>query len=632
MGFSSDDWVAGTLQARTPPGWSLDVVKTRAMRLARALRSGISAAGPVVLLAGGLLLALTLAPTPAAPSRTALSAVSLLSGVAEEGIVENSWFVPPGDAAPATHAFVGTLRLSETEMRTEPELSVGRVFGKDPGKFPAVDVGFFTHNGDLVPLTQDVLRSGSTRRGSSYWDLIVQPGRVWSEPGDGGWSRAAFPFALVHSLEGETHNGLASFLYNDREVSFVSFQIVQQTSPYYVRDYFVAWGQAPADYGAGGVPDLPARKKAYEAELADRLPTADLGELGRLIGHDAIAEFQADLPDHEIIVRGIVHDDVLYHTTCKSAAGGAFPYCDRARFGVWSVTKSTAATVALLRLAEKYGEEVLSSRIVDYVDDHSDHRHWADVTFRDALNMATGIGHGTDWDDRNDISDGYMLPGYSRWYEAQSQSAKLERGLRAPAYPWGPGKVARYRDADVFILGAAMDALVREREDGKKGIWDVVSREVYRPIGIHHAPINRTIERNGAEGLPNFAFGQYLSLQDLAKIARLLHNGGRHDGEQILHAPSVEDLLYGTHDRGFRTGLRLQPRYYMGFWYSRHDSDEGCDVYIPEMVGWGGNLVALMPEGITGIRLGKNWDERSAASDSSGMRHIGDRLARFCPG
>src|SRR5690606_11135944 len=136
-----------------------------------------------------------------------------------------------------------TLRLFETRMPTEPELSVGEVFGRDPRTFPEVEIGFFTHRGDLVPTTRDVIRRGTSEEGTSYWDMIVQPGRVWSEPDDGGWSRAAFPFALVHSLEGMTHNGLATFLFNDQEVSRVSFQIVQQTSPYYVDSYFVAWGQ-----------------------------------------------------------------------------------------------------------------------------------------------------------------------------------------------------------------------------------------------------------------------------------------------------------------------------------------------------------------------------------------------------
>ena len=89
----------------------------------------------------------------------------------------------------------------------------------------------------------DPRRVHDAARAAASWDVIVQPGRVWSEPGDGGWSRASFPFALVHSIEEpETHNGVATFLYKDGQVSDLTFQVVQQTSPYYVVDYFPAPG------------------------------------------------------------------------------------------------------------------------------------------------------------------------------------------------------------------------------------------------------------------------------------------------------------------------------------------------------------------------------------------------------
>jgi len=49
------------------------------------------------------------------------------------------------------------------------------------------------------------------------------------------------------------------------------------------------------------------------------------------------------------------------------------------------------------------------------------------------------------------------------------------------------------------------------------------------------------------------------------------------------------------------------------------------------MVGWGGNLVALMPGGLTGVRLAKG-DESTdvATADTDGMARVADRLAPFC--
>ena len=186
-------------------------------------------------------------------ARQKLDADELRSTIAPTGLVDNQWFVPADGAAAAKHDFTGTLALQEVEMVTDPATFSSReVRGKDPRVFPAVRIAFFTDNDDLVPVSQDVIRSGSTKEGRSYWDVIVQPGRVWSEAGDEGWSRASFPFALAHMIDGETHIGLATFLYNGTEVSNVRFQIVQQTAPGFVVDYFTAWGQVPARYEPGG--------------------------------------------------------------------------------------------------------------------------------------------------------------------------------------------------------------------------------------------------------------------------------------------------------------------------------------------------------------------------------------------
>ena len=79
--------------------------------------------------------------------------------------------------------------------------------------------------------------------------LILSPGRVWSEPGDGGLSRASLPFVL---LEGAgARNGLATFLYDDNRVSAWRFQIVQENVPW--RDKYDGWGQADIRYTPGPI-------------------------------------------------------------------------------------------------------------------------------------------------------------------------------------------------------------------------------------------------------------------------------------------------------------------------------------------------------------------------------------------
>jgi len=204
----------------------------------------------------------------------------------------------------------------------------------------------------------------------------------------------------------------------------------------------------------------------------------------------------------------------------------------------------------------------------------------------------------------------------------------------SPAYPWGPGQVARYRDQDMFVLGVAMDGFLKSREGPRADLWTMLEREVFGPIGIHYAPTNRTIEADGSPGQPLMAYGYYPTIGDMVKIARLYQDRGRHGGTQILYAPRIAALTYGTAPRGLPTGARNrfgETTYFNAFWEERYDSPEGCRLYIPRMLGWGGNMVALMPGGFTGIRLAKSQaPDESTAVDTTAMSEVANRLARFC--
>jgi CubicO group peptidase (beta-lactamase class C family) len=575
-------------------------------------------------------------PAIAGTARQMLGVDELRATIVPAGLVDNRWFTPAEGAAAAKHNFTGTLVLQELEMGTDPaKFSSREVRGKDPKIFPAVRIAFFTDAGNLVPVSQDVIRYGSTKEGRSYWDVIVQPGRVWSESGDGGWSRASFPFALVHLIDGETHIGLASFLYNGTEVSNVRFQIVQQTAPSFVVDYFTAWGQVSAFYEPGNIDNLDTLKAAYAVERTNLFPIKIWDELAAEVGADKLRNFESLMDQDEVLVSGLVFKGTLYLKPCKSAAG-PMPYCDRMRFGVWSVTKSAAGAVALLRLAQKYGPEVFDAKIKDYVTITASHQGWDDVTFGDALDMATGVGFGTARRDPNIILDGYYegYEGYyDAWFMAPSEEAKLTEGFKSPDLPWGPGEVARYRDQDIFLLGVAMDRLLKSKEGAAADIWSMLVNEVYRPIGVAHAPTNRTIEADGRQGQPMMAFGLYATLGDLARIAQLYHARGQHNGVQILHAGKIDELLYGPRERGLSTGFQSQfgrTRYFRSFWNIFFLSHEGCPLYIPEMQGWGGNIVSLMPDNLTGIRLAKNWVLNNGVFNTAGMMAVGDRLGRFC--
>jgi len=564
-----------------------------------------------------------------------ISAAELLSPAWSGETIPNTAFIPASDAVTARQPFLGTLRLTETQMTAQPAVfAPPSVLGRNPQLFPGVTLSFFTDKGDLVPFTQDVIRYGSGSQGRSYWDIIVQPGRVWSEPGDGGWSRAGFPFALVNSIEGETHNGLATFLYKDGRVSNLRFQIVQQTAPFYIKHDFVAAGLVAATFAPAPTDHLGSLTRDYEADRADAVPIAGWSELAAKVGGARLVNFDGTMPASDIVLSGLDYQGTFYLKECQSA-GGPLPWCDRARFGVWSATKALANETALLRLAEKFGPSVFDLKIVDYVPQAARYPGWRNVRFEDAINMATGIGNGSTKREPNDTSDGYLDASYSRWYEARSTQEKVAALLAdGRVYPWGPGQVTRYRDQDMFILGVAMDRFLKSKEGPTADIWSMLRQEVFAPIGIHHAPTNRTLEADGGAGHPLMAYGYYPTLGDMVLIARLYQNGGKHGDRQILYAPRVRELLAGPNPRGLPTGEKLpagETTYTNAFWITSYVAPDDCRVFYPRMIGWGGNIVALMPGGLTGIRLAKSGETADNSEvDTGGMAQVANSLSRFC--
>jgi hypothetical protein len=165
-----------------------------------------------------------------------------------------------------------TLKLAGAVMgvrSTAHRFIADPVGGKDTRFFPNVSITFFTAGSKLVPTTQNVIRNGVLSGSRSYWDIIVEPGRVWTQANDHGWHRASFPFALVNSIEGETHTGVALFLYRGSSVSSVRFQVVQETAPFDVPQYFTAWGTSAATL-TRGVAHLDTDRRAFTRTRSER--------------------------------------------------------------------------------------------------------------------------------------------------------------------------------------------------------------------------------------------------------------------------------------------------------------------------------------------------------------------------
>jgi hypothetical protein len=579
----------------------------------------------------------------AGPAATLLPAEAFVVRESPAAPVGHEAFLPGPDAL-AAEPLAGVLSTAPATMDALPRLSGPVIGGRDARLFPGIELELLSDGDRLVPLQRGRLVR-ETRAGlvPSYWRVIPQFGRVWREPGDGGWSRAALPLILVNDTENHAHQGVATFLYRDGAVSALRFQFAQQTAPYLLKQHFMLWGGTSASFVAGRRDGHAAELAAARRELADRLPARPWSELLRQFPPGTLDGFGGPLYPKWQVINALVYRGTLYYQESATPLG-PYPYPLEMRFGVRSVMKSVAAPLALLRLAEVYGPYVLDLRIGAYVPGLDP--KFARVRFIDAANMATGFGGmGSFKTHPNNPYDGYLDGDYDAWYTAESLAEKISQINRnLKPYPWEPGTVMRYRDQDYFLLGVALDEFLKSVRGPDADLWDMLATEVLRPIGIHQAPAVRTREPGGRDGVVWANAGYYPTLDDLAKIALLVQRRGAHAGQQLLHRGLTADLLAarraivpdGDASRDTASaaaGGRHEQLYLMGWRFLRHLSPRTRTIhYLPSMHGSGENRVVLYPNGAIYLQMAKAAElppgEKAMGDDAAASSRLIDRLPR----
>jgi len=266
------------------------------------------------------------------------------------------------------------------------------------------------------------------------------------------------------------------------------------------------------------------------------------------------------------------------------------------RYGVWSVSKTFVAGVAMLRLAQKFGPGVYEERLLDYFDpaeNNSGHQGWDKVRFTHCLDMNTGMGSPQGYWTRKDVNS---------WYYACTPKDKLKHLFTEPDLPQGPGEKFVYNDEDIWILGVAMDRYLKKREGPDASVLKMLAQEVYRRIGVFHFVTTTTYTDDGTSpGLPHFSWGFLPTMDDLAKITDLMHWRGLQHGVPILHQGKMRDyFMEGTKKpiEGFMMGSGYQD------YQDPADGNRGW--VIPAPGGMGGHQVVLMPNKTTALRFAKD--------------------------
>lgn len=546
--------------------------------------------------------------------RDLLSYDALMNGFTFDTPVNEAVFARPDDASLPSHIFEGRLELfgEETEGFFD-DLQEAYSDAPERTTIPQFDYAFVQYEDYLVPVQR-----GRIVTDHPFWNFIIETGHVWQEVYDNGYSRASFPFTIMPKGGNATFNGTMTFLFNDESVSKVWYQITQETTSYGRANFY---GLLDAEYHPESIPDADLIKTSFQEELDNRFPTKSIEDLAIDYPNvDASAFGQGVSPEH-MTWFGVVVDGVNYLSGCQTRYG-SYTYCESMRAASYSTAKSAFVSVALMRLAQIYGLEVADLLIKDYVPAAADSQgNWDNVSFNNALDMSTG----------NYESARFMADDDSEQMGEFFGAGSYDEHINL-AFDWSnhaaPNDRWVYRTSDTFIVTSAMENFLSEQLGTDSDIFQFVVDEVYTPLGISQGTLStiRTTDNNW-EGQAEGGYGMWWIPDDIAKISAFLNNdNGMIDGEQILHPELLAATLQGnSDDRGVQ--IDRNRMYNNAFWSTRYSPAEfGCTFWEVEMQGYSGNVVVLMPNGVSYYYFSDNreftWQDAVTESNN---------LSPFCP-
>lgn len=550
-------------------------------------------AGLAVVLCTSAPMAAAAAVAAAEPART-LTREFLFGSAPLEAPVPTGEFAPSTQASAPIAGFTGRLILSRDRTNRglhviRDDYGTARAAADNLQSLPPFDFELVADGDNLIP----VLR-GPVRSAHPLWEFVVEPGRLWSEPGDGGYTRAALPFSLTERNANCTHNGLMTFLFNGHgEISRVAYQMGSETCLYLKFDL---WGTLPAKLRAQAVPTAARVITDYRGDVARRLLTRPIGDLARDFPGADPSGFAnpAEVAPEDMTLFGLVVDGVHYVGGCQTRHG-PHPYCDVVDLPSYSLAKSLVAGLGSLALAREF-PELLDEHIADYVPECWRAGGWADVRFRDALDMATGHYGSSLYDE--DEKSGAMID----FFLAEDHRTKIRFACSHFPRKSAPGKIWVYHTIDTYVLGTALEAFVKKNRGKDADFYDdVLIERLWKPLGL--SPVTHSTRRTRDASAQAFTgWGLTLQRDDIARLGQFLAAPGtpRIDGKAVLDEREAAIALQrDPNDRGL-AALDGSFRYARGFWAHEISRYIGCPepVWVPYMVGFGGLTVLLMPNGL----------------------------------
>ncbi|MBT5105764.1 MAG: serine hydrolase [Porticoccaceae bacterium] len=425
-----------------------------------------------------------------------------------------------------------------------------------------------------------------------YLELMLEPGRVWDELMDEGWTRAAIPFALQEKNANCIHNGVMSFLFrDDGQISDAALQVSSETCMYFKFNLF---GKVRLGYQPTELIDQDAIARHFEAEIKDRMEQKGISELDHDFEIDSSAFGNPEnIPAAGMSLYGVVVNGVNYVGGCETRHG-IYPYCDRLVVPSYSLAKSLVGGLAFMRLQQQYpslGQELIE----DWVPECQGEK-WQDVTFENVLDMATG-----NYRSRVYMADEEANSIFDDFFSKQTHKERIEYSCNEYRRRTEPGTRWVYHTSDTYILGTALNAFLRSKEDTRADILeDLLIPDIWRPLRLS-STAERSIRSYDEQRQPAVGWGLAFLADDVGKLMDFLNNQNAEINDRML---LDKDSFAAAMQRDPEdSGLSVSDgvRYNQGFWAINFGAELGCaeDVWIPFMSGFGGITAAMFPNGLS---------------------------------
>lgn len=499
-------------------------------------------------------------------------------------MMDYSSYALPTEAVEPSNHFQGRLVLSNGQVTTlnfdEQGTRLARSY-VDEEKLPIFDFEFVQTGSHIIPVERGLVVAPE----SVSWEWILEPGRVWNENNDNGFSRAAIPFSLQESGANCTHNGVMSFLFkDDGSISNVAVQVGGETCTYFKYDL---WGMVSAQYIPAAVSGATAIASDYQDEVDRRMPVKPISQL------DAdYAQYNVDHTQFgseqgaDLVTFGVAIDGVHYSGGCSTRYGD-YPYCEVMDLPSYSTAKTVFGSYALGLVSQQNGSAVRDLIVADYVPECNGGQ-WDDVTFENLTDMATGNynlgGYESDEGSSAALNDFFLV---------YTHDEKIGHSCNRYDRKASPGTKLIYHSSDTYILGNVLDAYI-----GSEDIYDKVVNEIYKPLGL--SPVTyKAVRTVDTKADMYHSHGMTFHKDDMIKVAEFLtKSGGQIGGQQIIDSSIVNDMLLQGGDLGLET-FNADNRYLNGVWTwdmgtsSAYSCPAGT--WVSYMSGFGGIGIVMLP-------------------------------------